>query len=259
MTIKSMEVGPLARMLIAYVSGHERVKYWVDAVLTASWTLPATVLFSTLGRMAARCVETVVLAEQLEPWTMELAANIGKGDCASTKTYTGILPPGRLKRWAGAGPKLHAARWVIGFTSRTARSPTTRRLFLPPGTARRAMPPACQALMKLPWWARRWLIRTSRWKSCARSTRLIRAWPARCMCWMPDGVGDHPRDGDGLAANGKNADLRGRQPAACRMTAWACMSFRSCRKQQTYQRRFRSWMGAPAVWTSCSFWKGLST
>ena len=30
--------------------------------------------------MAARCVETVVLAEQLDPWTMELAANIGKGD-----------------------------------------------------------------------------------------------------------------------------------------------------------------------------------
>ncbi len=76
---KSMEVGPLSRMLIAYASGHERVKYWVDAVLTAL-NAPATVLFSTLGRVAARCVETVVLAEQLETWTMELAANIGKGD-----------------------------------------------------------------------------------------------------------------------------------------------------------------------------------
>ena len=76
---KSMEVGPLARMLIGYASGHERVKFWVDAVLTALGA-PATVLFSTLGRTAARCVETLVLAEQLEPWTRELAANIATGD-----------------------------------------------------------------------------------------------------------------------------------------------------------------------------------
>jgi len=76
---KAMEVGPLARMLIAYASGHERVKFWVDAVLT-KLNAPATVLFSTLGRVAARCVETIVLAEQLAPWTNELAANIGKGD-----------------------------------------------------------------------------------------------------------------------------------------------------------------------------------
>jgi Ni,Fe-hydrogenase I large subunit len=76
---KSMEVGPLARMLIAYASGHERVKFWVDAVLT-KLNAPATVLFSTLGRVAARCVETVVLAEQLATWTNELAANIATGD-----------------------------------------------------------------------------------------------------------------------------------------------------------------------------------
>ena len=78
---QSMEVGPLARMLIAYVSGQERVKFWVDAVLK-QLNAPATALFSTLGRTAARCVETLVLAEQLEPWTRELAANIGKGDLA---------------------------------------------------------------------------------------------------------------------------------------------------------------------------------
>jgi Ni,Fe-hydrogenase I large subunit len=76
---KAMEVGPLARMLVAYASGHERVKYYVDAVLSKLGAGPE-VLFSTLGRIAARCIETVVLAEQLQPWTMELASNIGKGD-----------------------------------------------------------------------------------------------------------------------------------------------------------------------------------
>ncbi len=76
---KSMEVGPLARMLIGYASGHKRTVEVVNSVLE-KLNAPATVLFSTLGRVAARCVETVLLAEQLEPWTMELAANIGKGD-----------------------------------------------------------------------------------------------------------------------------------------------------------------------------------
>ena len=78
---KAMEVGPLARMLIGYVSGNERVKYWVDAVLT-KLDVPATVLFSTLGRVAARCVETLVLAEKLDDWTNDLAANIATGDLA---------------------------------------------------------------------------------------------------------------------------------------------------------------------------------
>ncbi len=76
---KAMEVGPLARMLIAYASGHERVKFWVDAVLQKLGAGPE-VLFSTLGRIAARCVETVVMAEKLNEWTMDLAQNIGKGD-----------------------------------------------------------------------------------------------------------------------------------------------------------------------------------
>jgi len=76
---KSMEVGPLARMLVAYASGHERVKFWVDAVLAKLGAGPE-VLFSTLGRVAARCIETMVMAEKLKDWTMDLANNIASGD-----------------------------------------------------------------------------------------------------------------------------------------------------------------------------------
>ncbi len=79
---KSMEVGPLARMLIAYASGQERVKFWVDAVLQKLGAGPE-VLFSTLGRIAARCVETVVMTEKLNEWTMDLANNIATGDYSS--------------------------------------------------------------------------------------------------------------------------------------------------------------------------------
>jgi hydrogenase large subunit len=74
-----MEVGPLARMLVAYVKGHERVKFWVDAAL-AKLEVGPEVLFSTLGRTAARGIETVVLAEKVTDWVNELTANLGKGD-----------------------------------------------------------------------------------------------------------------------------------------------------------------------------------
>ncbi len=82
---RPMEVGPLARMLVAYGAGHEQVQATVNLVLeklsaSAGTTLGAEVLFSTLGRIAARCVETVIIASQLDTWTNELAASIGSGD-----------------------------------------------------------------------------------------------------------------------------------------------------------------------------------
>ncbi len=76
---KPMEVGPLARMLVAYASGHERVVELVGAVL-GKLEVGAEALFSTLGRVAARGIETLVLAEKMEGWLDELASNMGAGD-----------------------------------------------------------------------------------------------------------------------------------------------------------------------------------
>ena len=74
-----MEVGPLARMLVAYVSGHARVKALVDAVLQKLGVGPEA-LFSTLGRVAARGIETQVLAEKMDDWVDALAANMASGE-----------------------------------------------------------------------------------------------------------------------------------------------------------------------------------
>ncbi|MCA9675474.1 MAG: nickel-dependent hydrogenase large subunit [Kofleriaceae bacterium] len=74
-----MEVGPLARMLVAYVSGHERVKELVGGALGALGVGPEA-LFSTLGRVAARGIETQVLVEKISDWVDELADNMGRGD-----------------------------------------------------------------------------------------------------------------------------------------------------------------------------------
>ncbi|HTO77217.1 MAG TPA: nickel-dependent hydrogenase large subunit [Thermoanaerobaculia bacterium] len=72
-----MEVGPLARMLVAFASGHEQVKELVGAVLGKLGVGPEA-LFSTLGRVAARGIETQILAEKMDDWLTQLAANMGR-------------------------------------------------------------------------------------------------------------------------------------------------------------------------------------
>ncbi|MBL9014022.1 MAG: nickel-dependent hydrogenase large subunit [Myxococcales bacterium] len=74
-----MEVGPLARMLVAYGSGHAQVKALVDGALGKLGVGPEA-LFSTLGRVAARGLETALLADKMGDWVDELAENMGRGE-----------------------------------------------------------------------------------------------------------------------------------------------------------------------------------
>jgi Ni,Fe-hydrogenase I large subunit len=74
-----VEVGPLARMLVAYASGHQEVKSMVDGVL-AKFNAQPTALFSTLGRIAARALETQLLARHLPEWIEELRGRMNSGD-----------------------------------------------------------------------------------------------------------------------------------------------------------------------------------
>ncbi|GBD84722.1 hydrogenase-1 large chain [bacterium BMS3Abin02] len=75
----AMEVGPLARMLVAFAAGHTRVQEIVGYVLDTLGVGPE-VLFSTLGRTAARGVETLLLAERSLEELDQLIANISTGD-----------------------------------------------------------------------------------------------------------------------------------------------------------------------------------
>ncbi|MEW6556740.1 MAG: nickel-dependent hydrogenase large subunit [Elusimicrobiota bacterium] len=65
------EVGPLARMLVNYVSWDETVKKLVDSVLTEFKAKP-DVLFSVLGRHAARALETKYVADNMANWILQL-------------------------------------------------------------------------------------------------------------------------------------------------------------------------------------------
>jgi hydrogenase large subunit len=74
-----MEVGPLARMLVGYASGRQDIKDVVDSTL-ARLNLPVSVLFSTLGRTAARGLETKLIAQWTKEFYGMLIQNIKNGD-----------------------------------------------------------------------------------------------------------------------------------------------------------------------------------
>jgi len=76
---KSMEVGPLARVLMLYASGNAQARELVDMSLK-TLDLPVDALFSTLGRTAARTLESKILADAMQGWFDRLMANIKAGD-----------------------------------------------------------------------------------------------------------------------------------------------------------------------------------
>ena len=74
-----MEVGPLARMLVGYASGRADYKEVIESTLKAL-NVPVTALFSTLGRTAARGLETKLVCGWALESFQQLLANIKNGD-----------------------------------------------------------------------------------------------------------------------------------------------------------------------------------
>lgn len=79
----AMEVGPLARLLVAYASGSKEVQEEVNGALKAL-NVPVGALFSTLGRTAARAIETKLIARWAKEFYNQLLTNIKNGD---TRTF----------------------------------------------------------------------------------------------------------------------------------------------------------------------------
>ena len=66
-----MEVGPLARVVVSYLSGDRGVKSEVDSLLKV-FNADINAVFSTLGRHAARVIECKLLCERAYEWLDEL-------------------------------------------------------------------------------------------------------------------------------------------------------------------------------------------
>ena len=81
----AMEVGPLARYVVGYASGHKEFTEQINMVLKAL-DVPVEALFSTLGRTAARALEAQWAAEKQIYFFNKLIANIKAGDTSTANT-----------------------------------------------------------------------------------------------------------------------------------------------------------------------------
>mgnify|MGYP001589495265 FL=1 len=79
-----MEVGPLSRMVLAYLQPKQYpfIKDTIDFALK-KLDVPVTALFSTLGRTAARCIESLYCADLQLAQLNQLVANCKAGNTAT--------------------------------------------------------------------------------------------------------------------------------------------------------------------------------
>ncbi len=112
---KAVEVGPLARVLMLHARGHEQTRELVGMTLK-KLDLPVSALYSTLGRTAARTLETKIIVDAMQGWYDQLLANIKAGD---VRTFNETLwePSSWPKLAKGVGyteaPRGALAHWIV--------------------------------------------------------------------------------------------------------------------------------------------------
>ncbi len=112
---KAVEVGPLARVLMLYAKGHAQTRELVDSTLR-TLDLPVQALYSTLGRTAARTLETKIIVDAMDTWYGNLMANIKAGDVRTfneQKWEPSTWP--KLAKGVGfmEAPRGALAHWVV--------------------------------------------------------------------------------------------------------------------------------------------------
>ncbi len=112
---KPMEVGPLARMLMGYAKGIPEYKNIVDYTLK-TLDIPVEALFSTLGRTAARGLESKLLADWGLEFFDQLVSNIKNGDTRMAD-MTKWKPSTWPKEAKGVGymeaPRGGLSHWIV--------------------------------------------------------------------------------------------------------------------------------------------------
>jgi hydrogenase large subunit len=112
---KPVEVGPLARVLMLYAKGHQPTRELAGMALK-KLDVPIQALYSTLGRTAARTLETKLIADAMPGWHDHLVANIKAGD---VRTFNETLwePSTWPKKAKGVGyteaPRGALAHWIV--------------------------------------------------------------------------------------------------------------------------------------------------
>ena len=99
---KPMEVGPLAHVVMMYAKAklnpvtdaekaHKRAKDLVNSIWVSKLGLSINDIDSTLGRIAARTIETSVIADAMSRWHTHLLSNINAGKLATFVTDADVV------------------------------------------------------------------------------------------------------------------------------------------------------------------------
>lgn len=104
-----VEVGPLARMIVAYAAGNEGVRGIMDD-FTSRVGVPFEFWYSTVGRTIARALETKLVGDYIPTMIGELVGNVSRGDERFFNRYTERDGDG----WAMAeAPRGSLSHWVV--------------------------------------------------------------------------------------------------------------------------------------------------
>jgi len=89
-----MEVGPLARIAVGLAAKDKNITKYATGFLAKlgdklglGKPAPLSVIFSTVGRTAARAIETELMADVMLGWCDELAANVASGDLKTWQEF----------------------------------------------------------------------------------------------------------------------------------------------------------------------------
>ena len=112
---KPIEVGPLARVLMLHATGHKETQELVGMALK-TLDLPVQALYSTMGRTAARTLESKLIADAMQGWYDQLIANIKAGD-VKTFNETKWEPSSWPAKAQGVGlmeaPRGGLSHWIV--------------------------------------------------------------------------------------------------------------------------------------------------
>ena len=107
---KAYEVGPMARVLIGYASRQPEYTQAVDKFTKGAGMTPAEML-STIGRLAARALETQILARHLGTFLTQVGTAMRAGD---VKVATALPAPSTWPTTARGWGTVEAPRGALG-------------------------------------------------------------------------------------------------------------------------------------------------
>ncbi len=116
-----VEVGPLARIVVGLAAKDENIVKYATRFLTKlgkslglGKAAPISVVFSTVGRTAARAIETELMADVMMGWVDELATNVASGDLSTWTEFDFDVVSKDAKGYGMAeAPRGGLGHWVV--------------------------------------------------------------------------------------------------------------------------------------------------